>query len=250
MMLSCSISARMWISFSMSFMATPLLDVSTLFFLMYLAAYSVRVDFSITRCTTANSPLKKSEVSKLILFLPRTYFISWARRGRGGLITRFHVKSLILYLWSSQGQRLFCCVDKWNWFFQLTLKFSQMKIIKLFVQMMEAGCLYHGYYWSLIWVWLMQDSSISVCNHLAAIYFHKNLYFNMINHGCMICIKYEPWSIGTIHHPRSSSASLFSSPSFDISILSSSDISMIPIITDEQIDCRKIVLITIAKFYR
>ena len=59
-MLSCSISARMWISFSMSFMATPLLDVSTRFFLMYFAAYSVLVDFSITRWTTANSPLKLS----------------------------------------------------------------------------------------------------------------------------------------------------------------------------------------------
>ena len=36
MMFSFSISARMWISFSMSPMATPLRDVSTLFFLMYL----------------------------------------------------------------------------------------------------------------------------------------------------------------------------------------------------------------------
>ena len=36
MMFSFSISARMWISFSMSPMATPLLEVSTLFFLMYL----------------------------------------------------------------------------------------------------------------------------------------------------------------------------------------------------------------------
>ena len=37
-MFSFSISARMWISFSMSPIATPLLDVSTLFFLMYLTS--------------------------------------------------------------------------------------------------------------------------------------------------------------------------------------------------------------------
>ena len=41
MMFSCSISARMWISFSMSSMATPRRLLSNRFFLMYLAAYSV-----------------------------------------------------------------------------------------------------------------------------------------------------------------------------------------------------------------
>ena len=46
----------------------------------------------------------------------------------------------------------------------------------------------------------MADRSLSVCNHWTAIYFHKNPYFNMINHGCMICIKYDPWFTGTIHH--------------------------------------------------
>ena len=41
MMLSCSISANMWISFSISLIATPRRELSTLFFFIYLAAYSV-----------------------------------------------------------------------------------------------------------------------------------------------------------------------------------------------------------------
>ena len=45
----------------------------------------------------------------------------------------------------------------------------------------------------------MADGSLSVCNHWTAIYFHKNPYFNMINHGRMICIKYDPWFTRPIH---------------------------------------------------